>query len=135
MHKLFHVQTRVSTPLSGQVVEAGFPSPAEGAATERLSLDEVVITHPEATFFMRMKSDALVSLGIFTGDLVVVDRSVAPRPGKVVVLFYEGEWLVRRLSQRVGGWCLESDEGLQIIDEDIEIHVWGVVTHTVHTLK
>lgn len=115
-------------------IMAGFPSPAEGATNHRLSLDDIVIQHPEATFFMKMQGEAMVPFGIFPNDILVVDRALTPRAGSMVVVFLAGEWLVRRLARSAQGWYLESAEGLLVLDQSLETMVWGVVSSTVHKL-
>jgi len=73
----------------------GFPSPAEHFPKGSLSLDDYLVKRPAATFFMRMEGEARVLQGICPGDILVVDRSLAPAPGDLAVVVVENEYLVR----------------------------------------
>ncbi len=116
-------------------ISAGFPSPAEGASDHRLSLDALVLRHPEATFFMKMEGSAMGAFGIFEGDILVIDRALHPRRGSTAVVWHEDGFLVRRLTRRMGGWCLESEEGLVPVEGETGVDVWGVVTHVLHDVR
>jgi DNA polymerase V len=88
---------------------------------------------------MRVAGDAMGGDGILEGDLLVIDRSVSPCPGRVVVAVYEGIFVVRRLAQRQGGlWLLASDGATLPIPLQAEgaggAELWGVVIHAVHHL-
>ena len=72
-------------PLFSHKVAAGFPSPADDYIEGRLSLDEYLIQHKEATFFVRAKGNSMVGAGIFDGDLLVVDKSLTPASGDIVI--------------------------------------------------
>ena len=114
-----------------QYVSCGFPSPAEKGVGERLSLDALVVRDSEATFFMKMKGDALVEEGVFKGDILVVDRAQEPRAGSLVVAYVDGEGFVaRRLCRRAGTFVLLGGTREIVCDESVVI--WGVVTFTLH---
>lgn len=120
-----------STLLEATLISCGFPSPAERSGSVRLSLDALVLVRPEATFFMKMESDALIEEGIFEGDLLVVDRSIEPTQGSLVVAYSEGlGFVARRLRRRAGMLILE--DGAREIMCDESVIVWGVVTFTLH---
>lgn len=95
-------------------IAAGFPSPAQGYEDEPLDLNSLLIRHPAATFFYRVRGDALLRDGIRDGSLLVVDRSITARPGMIVVADFNGERDVLTMPAYLdGGETLE---------------VWGVVT-------
>jgi DNA polymerase V len=122
-----------STPLFGHKVEAGFPSPADDYIEGRLSLDEHLIQHREATFFVRAKGNSMVGAGIFDGDLLVVDRSLTPSSGDIVIAVLDAELTVKRLIRRDGMVILkpENPDFKEIVlKEGQELQVWGVVTST-----
>ncbi|MCO5068295.1 MAG: transcriptional repressor LexA [Kiritimatiellae bacterium] len=86
--------------LSGTVrmlgfVQAGFPSPAEEAAADVLSLDEYMIRRPEATFLLTVNGDSMVDAGIHPGDIVLVEKGSQPRNGQIVVAQVDGEWTLK----------------------------------------
>ncbi|MFN9959866.1 MAG: LexA family protein, partial [bacterium] len=76
---------------------SGFPSPAEDYEEGRIDLNRELIPSPLSTFFMRVQGGAMQGDGIFDGDLLVIDRSLTPQAGSVVVAVFEGRFIVRRL--------------------------------------
>ena len=78
-------------------ISAGFPSPAEGYEDDALDLHEYLVRHPAATFYYRVRGEDLVPLGILHDSVLVVDRSIDPKPGKLAVLDDNGELVVRKL--------------------------------------
>ena len=123
----------VLAPLFGHKVPAGFPSPADDYIEGRLSLDQHLIQHKDATFFVRAKGDSMVGAGIFDGDLLVVDRSLNPSSGDIVIAVLDAELTVKRLIRRDGLVILqpENPDFNQIVLKDgQELQVWGVVTST-----
>jgi len=124
-------------PLLLSRVPAGFPSPADDYIEEALDLNELLIRHPAATFFMRVEGDSMVGAGIHSGDLLIVDRAIEPRPGYVVVAAVCGELTVKRLKLHEGRLCLMPEDGSHEplpIREEMEVVIWGVVTCVIHPL-
>lgn len=124
----------VRAPLFGDKVQAGFPSPADDYVEDRLSLDEALIPHKEFTFFVRAKGNSMMGAGIFDGDLLVVDKSITPALGNIVIAVIDGELTVKRLSKRGETFILKPDNPhfKEIeIKEGQELQVWGVVTSSV----
>lgn len=121
---------------------SGFPSPADDYAEGRLDLNRILIHSPLSTFFMRVQGEAMRGDGIVEGDLLVIDRSVNPRAGCVVVAVFEGRFIVRRLCRSPHSrqdLRLEASDGesLPIPLEDGQgggAELWGVVIHAVHHL-
>jgi DNA polymerase V len=124
----------IHAPLFSHKVTAGFPSPADDYIEGRLSLDEHLIQHKDATFFVRAKGSSMVGAGIFDGDLLVVDKSLTPSSGDIVIAVIDGELTVKRFIQRDGKVILkpENPRFKEIeLKEGQELQVWGVVTSTV----
>ncbi len=116
----------------------GFPSPARDFAESRLDLNQLVIAHPLATFFMRVSGDAMQAAGIHSGDILVVDRALNAGHRDVVVAVVEGELMVRRLWSRNGQIRLlaeNPDVSPLAIHGDTELMVWGVATYVLHNLR
>ena len=126
-----------SIPLAFCRVEAGFPSPADDYMEGSLDLNEHVIKHPSATFFVRASGDSMTGAGIFDGDLLIVDRSLEPGHGRVAIVEVDGQLTVKRLFKSRGRFLLQS-ENINYppieLQEDNEVMVWGVVTHVLHNL-
>jgi DNA polymerase V len=128
----------LSLPIASSYVPAGFPSPAEDAPMERLDLESHLIKHPEATFFLRVDGDSMVGAGIFNGDLLVVDRSLTPSSGDIVIAVLDGEFTVKRLI--INGSRIElrpenpKFKTLRIVGES-QLDIWGVVTGAVKSFR
>ena len=113
---------------------AGFPSPAEDLGAQRIDLTQVLVTHPQATFFLQARGTSMIEAGIFDGDMLVVDRAVKPRHNHVVVAVVDGEFTVKYLYQRAGRIKLKSANPTfpEIVPREGQtIEVWGVVTATI----
>ncbi|TVM19835.1 LexA family transcriptional regulator [Oceanidesulfovibrio indonesiensis] len=124
-------------PLYSAPVSAGFPSPAEDFVEATLDLNNYLVRHPAATFFVRVVGDSMRDAGIHSGDLLVVDRAVDPAPGRIVVAAVDGELTVKRLMERSGCLLLmpaNPDFDPLDVTEDESFAVWGVVTAVVRTL-
>lgn len=122
-------------PLVFSSVQAGFPSPAEDFIESSLDLNKLMVVHPAATFFVRTSGDSMVGAGIFSGDILVVDRSIAPTSGKIVVAVLNGEFTVKRLLKKARSLFLVPEcPHLQPIkiEKEWDFQVWGVVTYVIH---
>ncbi|MCA9392368.1 translesion error-prone DNA polymerase V autoproteolytic subunit [candidate division WWE3 bacterium] len=123
------------TPLYLTPVQAGFPSPADDFIDTHLDLNEHLIRHPAATFFVRAEGNSMIYAGIQSGDILVVDRALRVDNNAVVVAAVNGELTVKRVrreNERV--WLMPENPLFQPIEitEEMEVSVWGVVTHVVH---
>lgn len=118
-------------PLFSHTIEAGFPSPADDYVEGRLSLDEHLVQHREATFFVRARGNSMVGAGIFDGDLLVVDKSLNPASGDIVIAVVDGDLTVKRLVVAHGQVTLKAENSrfrdIEFKDGQ-ELQVWGVVT-------
>lgn len=125
-------------PLAMESVAAGFPSPADGYVEAVIDLNGVLMPRPSSSFLMRVDGDAMRGDGIHHGDLLVVDRSVAPRPGSTVVAVHQGGFVLRRLEGRPSQWRLVASDAstaaIALQGEDPDLLIWGVVLHAVHHL-
>jgi DNA polymerase V len=83
-------------------VAAGFPSPAEDLGGKRIDLGQLLITHPQATYFLRASGHSMTEAGIHDQDILVVDKAIKPRHGHIVVAIVDGDFTVKRLFQRAG---------------------------------
>lgn len=122
---------RQPLPIDEVRVSAGFPSPAADYADKRLDINEYLVRNPVSTFFFSVEGDSMQGAEIFDGDILVVDKSIRPRHGQIVVAFVDGERLVKRLYQRGGRVALLAENPsyppLEIQD-GMELLIWGVVT-------
>lgn len=112
-------------------VRAGFPSPAEDLGGQRIDLTEQLVKHPQATFVMRARGESMRDVGIFDGDILVVDRAIKPVHGHIVIGCVDGEFVCKQLFQRHGRIKLRAaNPGFpDIVPMDGQtLEVWGVVT-------
>ena len=93
-------------PLLG-VVGAGWPSPAEEELIDTMSLDDYLIDNREASYMLKVTGDSMIEAGIQPGDMVIVERTDAPRVGDIVIAEVDGEWTMKYLRQRGGKFYLE----------------------------
>lgn len=124
-------------PLYMATIEAGFPSPAEDYIEGSLDLNQHLIRHPAATFFVRVSGDSMINAGIFTGDILIVDRSLEPADKKIVIAVLDGELTVKRLRIRDNIPTLEPENEQYPsihIQPEMAFEIWGVVTNVIHKL-
>lgn len=115
-------------------VNAGFPSPAEDLGAQRIDLTQLLITHPQATYFLRASGHSMQEAGISDKDILVVDRAIKPRLNHVVVAVVDGDFTVKRLYQRAGRVKLKAANPTfaDIVPKEGQtIEVWGVVTSSI----
>jgi DNA polymerase V len=115
----------------------GFGAATDDYAERGIDLNEQLVRNKPATFFMRVNGDAMIGAGIFDGDVVIVDRSLKPVSGKVIIATLNGEMLIRRLEKIFNKVRLVPETAkLAPIDVDPtgEFSVWGVVTYVIHSL-
>jgi DNA polymerase V len=125
-------------PFFGSRVPAGFPSPADDYLDACLDLNDLVIRHPAATFFVRVEGDSMIDAGIRSGDILVVDRALVPQDNAIVLAILDGEFTVKRLRRRSGSILLVAEnpqvEPLEVTPE-ADFEIWGTVTYVVHRVK
>jgi len=134
----FSPYVRLSLPLFTARIHAGFPSPAEDYIEKSLDLNEYLVQHPAATFFVRVTGDSMTGAGINSGDLLIVDRALKAVNGSVIVAILNGEFTVKRLQssgKRVR--LFPENPAYQPIEvtAGCDFEVWGVVVHVIHTVR
>ena len=123
-------------PMYSSAVRAGFPSPADDYLEGQLDLVAHLVPHPSATFYLRAKGESMKGLGIFDGDLLIVDRSLEPRSGSVLIASVDGELTCKQLGY-IGDrpYLLAANEAFAPIPlNGRDCDLWGVVTHNIHAL-
>ncbi|MFZ5981696.1 MAG: LexA family protein [Candidatus Zixiibacteriota bacterium] len=128
---------RRASPLFAEAVCAGFPSPASDYIEGKLDLNEFLVKHPAATFFVRAEGDSMLGAGIHSGDILVVDRALQAAENKVVIAVVDGELTVKRLKKIKGKLRLAPDnDSYRPLDTDEEngFEIWGVVTAVIHAV-
>lgn len=125
-------------PLLSNEVPAGFPSPAQDYIEDTLDLNQYLIAHPSATYFVKVEGYSMIHAGIYPGDILIVDRAVEAVHKKVVIAIVDGELTVKRLYKKGEKWFLTPEnpdfESLEIT-RDINFHIWGVVIYSIHKMR
>ncbi len=130
-------ESSIKLPLYSCKISAGFPSPADDHLEKSLDLNSYLIKHPAATFFVRVSGDSMINAGINDNDILIVDRSLKPSHGKIVIAVVDGQMTVKRLYKRSGKLILmpENKNFKPIeITESMSIEIWGVVVTAIHSL-
>jgi DNA polymerase V len=126
----------VKLPIYNSRVAAGFPLPGDDLVEDDLDLNELLVRNPTATFFVRVEGDSMEKAKIFSGDILIVDRSVSVKTGQIVVAAVSGEMVVKKIVISNHQMSLVSEQdGYQpiIINDNEDCYVWGVVIGSVRT--
>ena len=124
----------VLAPIS-QAVSAGFPSPAQDHYRGPIDLNENLILDRTSTFILKVAGDSMIGAGIFDGDQILVDRSIQPGLGDVVVAIVDGELTLKTLARSTGGLILRAENPAYRsipLEGEQELTIWGVVTYNIH---
>ncbi len=118
------------------VVEAGFPSPAEEELLDKISLDEFLIINKNATFMLKVSGDSMIEAGILPGDLVMVDRSLIPKNGDIVIAEVDGAWTMKYFYKKGARVFLKpANKKYSVIEPKKELSVAGVVISVIRKLR
>jgi len=115
----------------------GFGAAADDYMERGIDLNEQLIRNKPATYFFRMRGDAMKDAGIYDNDILIVDRSIKTASGRVIVAILNGELMVRRYHKNFSSAFLipENDRYKTInLSEFGEFNVWGVVVYAIHSL-
>jgi DNA polymerase V len=125
----------IKIPLFSSSISAGFGSIAEDHIEQQLDLNALMVKRPAATFFVRVDGDSMFGAGIQSGDILIVDRSLEPASGKIVIAIVNGEFTVKRLLiDKEGVFLMPENPAYQRlkITESVDFQLWGVVTFVIH---
>lgn len=130
--------SEIKVPMAEALVAAGFPSPADDYIEYRLDLNELLIQHPAATFFVKVQGQSMMEANIHSGDILIVDRSLEAKDGKIVIAVVGGEFTVKRLRIQGNRTSLLPENPVYPVLEirpGMELEIWGVVTYVIHAAK
>jgi DNA polymerase V len=132
------MNNKLLTPLFLTTVKAGFPSPADDFLENSLDLNSYLIDHPASTFLVRASGNSMINAGIFSGDILVVDRSKPIFNGKIGIFVLNDGFTVKRYKKNLDGtiWLIPENSDHQPIQvqRDDKFEVWGCVTYVIHRL-
>jgi DNA polymerase V len=128
---------KLKLPLFDSKISAGFPSPADDYIEKKLDLNEHLIKHPAATFFVRVSGDSMSDASIKSGDILIVDRALLPKNNSIIIAILDGEFTVKRIKIKNNEYYLEPANKKYSsikITEDMDFESWGVVTYAIHSI-
>tara|TARA_B100001741_G_C16270991_1_gene467689 strand:+ start:212 stop:643 length:432 start_codon:yes stop_codon:yes gene_type:complete len=120
-----------------QGISAGFPSPADDFKEIRISLDEELVKNRDATFYARVSGESMVDAGLDDGDLLIIDRSLEPKNGKIAICFIDGEFTVKRIKREKNKlYLLPENKKYKPIEmrKENELIIWGIVEYVIKKL-
>ena len=129
---------KLTVPFHLHKAGAGFPSPATDYIEEDVDLNIHLIKNVPATFIIRVQGKSMTDVGIYDGDLLVVDKSLKPKNFSIVVANVHDELVVKNFVKEKDEQFLTSGskkiEDKIIINSESDIFVWGVVTYVIHSV-
>jgi len=124
----------IERPVIYEDISAGFPSPAEDFKEVRISLDKELVKNEDATFYARVRGNSIIDANIEDGDLLVIDRSIETRNGKVAVCMIDGEFTIKRLKvEKNCVYLMPENKKYKpiIVTKENELIIWGIVTYVI----
>ena len=136
--KKIEESTHLELQLFDSRIQAGFPSPAQGAFADSIDLNHELINNPAATFCAHVIGDSMIDSGINEGDMLIIDRSIEPHDGDIAVCFIDGDFTVKRL--------LIKDDEISLVPanrhypvirvpKESNFVIWGIVSHIIKKLN
>ncbi len=124
-------------PLFIDRVPCGFPSPAQDYVEQRLDLNNLLVSHPSSTYFIKVSGDSMVDAGIKDGDMLIVDSSIEAEHGDIIVAALSGEFTVKQLMVRpfLHLKPMNAAHAIIPITEPDQFEIFGVVKHSIMTLR
>jgi DNA polymerase V len=134
--KIFEITNkRIYLPVAATKVPAGFPSPATDYEEDRLDINDIVVSNPSSTFFIRVKGNSMIDSNITEDDILVVDKSIEAIHGKIVIAVVDGDFTVKTLYNKDGVIKLvpaNTEYPEIILTSEQELNIWGVVSYIIH---
>lgn len=127
-------KTEMEIPFVEQGIKAGFPSPAEDFSETSIDLNIELLKNPASTFFSRVSGDSMQDVGISDGDLLVIDKSLEPKDGKIAVCYIDGEFTLKKIKiEKDFCWLVPANKNYKPIKVTAEndFLVWGIVTYVI----
>ena len=123
----------IGIPLFSDLVQCGFPSPAADYVEQRIDLNELLVSHPSSTYFVKAAGDSMIEAGIGHGDLLVVDSSLNAEHGDIVIAAVGGEFTVKKLQllPRVQLNPMNPAYSPIVVGREETLDIFGVVTYII----
>jgi DNA polymerase V len=128
------ITTRVELPFYDVGIQAGFPSPADDFIELSIDINKEYIKNRDATFFAKVKGHSMKNVGIFDGDLLIIDKSIEPQDNKIAICQIDGDFTVKRIKiDNDTVWLIAENEAYNPIKvtADNELMIWGIVVASI----
>lgn len=137
--KVYHANFSIDIilPFVKSGISAGFPSPADDFLDGSIDLNKELIKHPSSTFYGRVKGNSMVDAGLSNGDLLVIDKSLEPKNGKIAVCYIDGEFTIKRI--KISKDCVylmpanPDYKPIKVTSEN-DFLIWGIVTNVIKSV-
>ena len=126
---------KIKLPFYIHKVGAGFPSPATDYIEDDVDLNTHLIKNAPATFIIRVQGKSMTDVGIYDGDLLIVDRSINPKNSSTVIANVNEELVVKTFLKEKNRNYLTSGSNKIELSENPNVIIWGVVTYVIHKLQ
>ena len=126
--------TAMQLPLFDTGISAGFPSPADDFIELSIDLNKHLIKHKDTTFFAKVKGHSMKNVGIFDGDLLVIDKSLEPQDGRIAICQIDGEFTIKRIKKEENViWLIAENEDYKPIKvtPENDFVIWGIVINSI----
>lgn len=126
--------TELQLPLFDTGISAGFPSPADDFIELSIDLNKHIIKHKDTTFFAKVKGHSMKNVGIFDGDLLVIDKSLEPQDGRIAICQIDGEFTIKRIKKEENVfWLIAENEDYKPIKvtPENDFVIWGIVINSI----
>jgi DNA polymerase V len=128
------ITTRVELPFYDVGIQAGFPSPADDFIELSIDINKEYIKNRDFTFFAKVKGHSMKNVGIFDGDLLIIDKSIEPQDNKIAICQVDGDFTVKRIKiDNDTVWLIAENEAYDPIKvtSDNELMIWGIVVASI----
>lgn len=136
-YKPAEIRAILEFPLFIDRVPCGFPSPAQDYVEQRIDLNNLLVSHPSSTYFIKVSGDSMVDGGISDGDMLVVDSSIKAEHGDIIVAALSGEFTVKMLMTKpfLHLKPMNAAHAIIPITDPDQFEVFGVVKHSIKTMS
>lgn len=127
----------LTVPLMSGTAECSLPSPADDYVDRPLDFNELLIENSPATFAVKVAGDSMIGIGLFAGDIAIVNRAKTAVDRSIVVALVDGNFTLKRFRRRGGRiWLHPENPAYPDIEitEDMSFDIWGVITHSIRML-
>lgn len=127
-------ESELAIPIIDEGISAGFPSPAQDFLDLSIDLNKELVKNPSTTFYARVNGQSMQDMGIDSGDLIIIDKSLEPINGKIAVCYVDGEFTMKRIKfEKDCCWLIPANKKFKAVkvNADNDFLIWGIVIHVI----